>query len=155
MCSSVLQCDAVWCSVMQCDAVWCSVMQCVAVCCSHTAIMSHAQFVEHIFRNPLYSIKRALHPTGWRRPIGCLKLQVIFHKRAPNYRALLQKMTYKDKASYRSSPPRIKRALYSSKKTCMSTAAMLRSWSIFSKNRFHTSTVFDLKNSVFDQGVVS
>jgi len=33
------------------------------------------------------------------------KLQVIFRKRATNYRALLQKMTYKDKASYGSSPP--------------------------------------------------
>jgi len=43
--------------------------------------------------------------TGWRRPIGCLKLQVIFRKRATNYRALLRKMTYKDKASYGSSPP--------------------------------------------------
>jgi len=32
--------------------------------------------------------------TGWRRPIGCLKLQVIFRKRAPNSRALLRKMTY-------------------------------------------------------------
>jgi len=29
--------------------------------------------------------------TGWRRHIGCLKLQVIFRKRATNYRALLQK----------------------------------------------------------------
>jgi len=42
--------------------------------------------------------------TGWRRPIGCLKLQFIFRKRATNYRALLRKMTYKDKASYGSSP---------------------------------------------------
>jgi len=42
--------------------------------------------------------------TGWRRPIGCLQLQVSFHKRATNYRALLQKMTYTDKASYESSP---------------------------------------------------
>jgi len=42
--------------------------------------------------------------TGWRRPIGCLGLQVIFRKRATNYRALLQKITYKDKASYGSSP---------------------------------------------------
>jgi hypothetical protein len=41
---------------------------------------------------------------GWRRPIGCLKLQVIFRKRATNYRALLRKMTCKDKASYESSP---------------------------------------------------
>ena len=38
--------------------------------------------------------------TGWRRLIGCLKLQVIFRKRAINYRVLLRKMTYEDKASY-------------------------------------------------------
>jgi len=36
--------------------------------------------------------------TGWPRLIGCLKLQVIFRKTAMNYRALLRKMTYKDKA---------------------------------------------------------
>ena len=41
--------------------------------------------------------------TGWRRCIGCLKLQVSFFKRASNYRALLRKMTSKDKASYGSS----------------------------------------------------
>jgi len=43
--------------------------------------------------------------TGWRRCIGCLKLQVIFRKRATNYRALLREMTCEDKASYKSSPP--------------------------------------------------
>jgi len=32
--------------------------------------------------------------TRWRRLIGCLKLQVICHQRATNYRALLRKMTY-------------------------------------------------------------
>jgi len=42
---------------------------------------------------------------GWRRLIGCLNLQVIFRKRATNYRALLRKMTYEDKASYDSTPP--------------------------------------------------
>jgi len=47
----------------------------------------------------------SLTHTGWRRPIGCLKLQVIFCKRATNCRALLQEMTYKDTASYGSSPP--------------------------------------------------
>ena len=41
----------------------------------------------------------------WRRPIGCLELRVIFRKRATNNRALLQKMTTKDKAPYESSPP--------------------------------------------------
>ena len=43
--------------------------------------------------------------TGWRRPIGCLKSQVIFRKRATTYRALLQKMTCKDKVFDGSSPP--------------------------------------------------
>jgi len=43
--------------------------------------------------------------TGWPRLIGCLKLQVIFRKRATDYAALLQKMTYEDKASYDSMPP--------------------------------------------------
>ena len=42
---------------------------------------------------------------GWRRPIGCLKLHVIFGKRATNYRHLWRKMPCKDKASYDSTPP--------------------------------------------------
>ena len=42
---------------------------------------------------------------GWRRLIGCLNLQVIFRKRATDYRTLLRKMTYEDKASYDSTPP--------------------------------------------------
>ena len=43
--------------------------------------------------------------TKWRRPIGCLTLQVIFCKRATSFKALLRKMTCKDKASWGSSPP--------------------------------------------------
>ena len=43
--------------------------------------------------------------SGWRRLIGSPKLQIIFHKRATKYRALLLKMTCKDKGSYGSSPP--------------------------------------------------
>ena len=43
--------------------------------------------------------------TGWQRCIGCLKFQISFHKRATNYMALLREITYKDKASYASSPP--------------------------------------------------
>jgi len=46
-----------------------------------------------------------LSAEGWRRPIGCLKVQVVFRKRATNYRTLVWKMTYEDKASYGSSPP--------------------------------------------------
>jgi len=56
-------------------------------------------------RIPLYGINGVYHNTGWRRLIGSPKLQIIFHKRATNYRALLRKMTYKDKGSYESSPP--------------------------------------------------
>jgi len=44
-------------------------------------------------------------PTGWRRLIGCPKLQIIFLKRATKYRSLLREMTYQDKGSYESSPP--------------------------------------------------
>ena len=62
-------CVAVCCSVLQCVAVCCSVLQCVAVWLQYKASYD-----------------------GWRRPIGCLKLQVIFRKRATNYSALLQKM---------------------------------------------------------------
>jgi len=43
--------------------------------------------------------------SGWRRLIGYLQSQVIFHKRATNYRVFLWKMTYKDTASYGSSAP--------------------------------------------------
>jgi hypothetical protein len=43
--------------------------------------------------------------TGWRRCTECLELQISLHKRATNHRAFLQKETYKDKASYASSPP--------------------------------------------------
>ena len=43
--------------------------------------------------------------TGWRRCIGCLKLQISFRKRASIYGALLRKMTYKDKVSYDATPP--------------------------------------------------
>ena len=51
------------------------------------------------------NMKHAAHITGWRRLIGSLKLQIIFHKGATKYRSLLRKMTYKDKVSYESSPP--------------------------------------------------
>jgi len=57
---------------------------------------------ETIFcKSDLYCIKssEATPTTGWRRCISCLKLQVSLRQRATNYRGLLRKMTYKDKAS--------------------------------------------------------
>ena len=127
VCCSVLQCVAVCCS-LQCVAVlvrvFCSVLQCVAVCCSvvqRVAVSYSVQCCERVAMccsscEGLLQVRctgpvcgyvdsyRAVCNAGWRRPIGCLKLQVIFRKRAVNYRALSWKMTYKDKASYGSSP---------------------------------------------------
>ena len=40
-------------------------------------------------------VATSVHATGWRRPIGCLKMQVIVCKRATNSRVLLRKMTLK------------------------------------------------------------
>ena len=53
----------------------------------------------------LTAVSCRLPTKEWRRPIGCLISCIIFRKRATNYRALLRKMTCKDKASYESSPP--------------------------------------------------
>ena len=56
--------------------------------------------------------------TGCRRLIGCLELQIIFCKRATNYRVLLRKMTYKDKPSYASLPPCIMKCTHIRKNVC-------------------------------------
>ena len=70
----------------------------------HKSIWSIHKSTNHkVFTNRWCFIHMIL--TGWWRPIGCLELQLIFRKRATNCRALLRKMTYKDKASYGSSPP--------------------------------------------------
>jgi len=45
------------------------------------------------------------HTKGTRLLLETIKLQVIFRKRVTNYRALVRKLTCKDKASYGSSPP--------------------------------------------------
>jgi len=67
------------------------------IICIHTSTM------------PTLSLLMCMHtstmPTAWQRLIGCLKMQIIFRKRATNYRALMRKMTYEDKASCGSSPP--------------------------------------------------
>ena len=100
------------CNMLQCVAVCCSMLQCisariralaskfVAMCCGvmhYICAYSRANSI-------VVSICVAVRGTGWRRLIGCLKLQVIFCKRATNFKALLRKMTYKDEASYGISP---------------------------------------------------
>jgi len=66
------------------------------VCVQYTYVTVHMYAFIHLYTNI---------STGWRRLIGCLKLQVIFRKRATNYRALLRKLTHEHMASYGSSPP--------------------------------------------------
>jgi len=77
-----------------------SVLQCVAVCCNITA---QGDADRSVADHPVSFLDG--YCTGWRRLVGCLKSQVIFRKRATNYRALFRNMTYEDKASYDSTPP--------------------------------------------------
>ena len=66
----------------------------------HISSMSHDSSVWH----RRYQLCLSDSVTGWRRLIGSPKLQIIFHRRATKYRSLLQKITYKDKGSFESSP---------------------------------------------------
>ena len=66
-------------------------------CSVYTSDMHIHTYIAYAYSYPL--------DTGWRRLIGSPKLQIIFHKSATKYRALLRKMTYKDKGSYESWPP--------------------------------------------------
>ena len=78
-----------------CDSCWC-------------CVYSHILSTTYTYTLLIYLDKE------WRRPIGCLKVQVISRKRATNYRALLRKITYGDKASYGSWPPCILKHMESS-----------------------------------------
>jgi len=82
-------CRHLLCSVLRCAVCCSSILQWVAVIC---IVLQCIESFRHL-------------GTGWRRLIGCLNLQVIFGKRATNYRALLRKITYKDKVSDDSTPP--------------------------------------------------
>jgi len=80
-------------SVRVCVCVCVCVCMCVCVCVMirhQTRCVSICTFGVHVYA---YRVAKT-H-----------KLQIIFRKRATNCRALLRKMTYKDKASYASSPP--------------------------------------------------
>jgi len=72
---------------------------CIHVLCACASLAMYQHMCAHV---PCAQVTLA---TGWRRLIGSPKLQIIFHKRATKYRALLRKMTHKDKGSYESSPP--------------------------------------------------
>ena len=64
----------------------------------NTYLFAHSYFDTHS------TIAKSQRQVG-EDSLDALKLQVIFCKRATNYRALLRKMTCEDKASYESTPP--------------------------------------------------
>jgi len=70
------------------------------------ASCTHCNTLQHTSWGIIHTMHKEIHRciTGWRRSIGCLKLQVSFRRRASNYRALLRKMNYKDKTPYGSLP---------------------------------------------------
>ena len=108
---NILQHTASHCNILQHTATHCNTLQHTATHCNtlqHTATHNWRHFAKpwlaataSLLRNP----RVPACDTGWRRLIGCLKLHVIFRKRATNYRALLRKMTEEDQASCDSTPP--------------------------------------------------
>ena len=66
---------------------------------SHGSLMTSEQWLQ----NPL--LERLPLDKGWRWCIGCLKLHNFSIQRTTNYKALVQKMTYTDEASYGPPPP--------------------------------------------------
>jgi len=95
VCSCACACA---CVRMLCTTRESTVSVCIRACV-------HAHVCTTSDRIAIASFHLCISHTGWRRPIGCLKLQVIYGTRATDYRALLRKMTYKDKTSYGSLPP--------------------------------------------------
>jgi len=74
----------------------------VGFCCliSYMSLFTNTSLLWHICvsRRARISLPQRVHPnqsryTGWRRPTGCLTLQVIFCKRATNFKTLLRKLT--------------------------------------------------------------
>ena len=88
---------------------------CIALCFSYSTILHHKSvWLYYPKKSSLSWCLIHLHVcpwfcAWWQRLIGCLKMQVIFGKRATNYRALLWKMTCLHKTSYDSTPPCMKR----------------------------------------------
>jgi len=81
---------------------------------THVRIISHDEWVlSHVWMIRVSQWLRHITRSGWQRPIGSLKLHVIFRRRATNYRALLRKMTNQDKASYGSLPPCVRKSVKS------------------------------------------
>jgi hypothetical protein len=77
--------------------------------------------------------------TGWRRLTGCLKLQVIFRKGATNHRALLRKITDRDKAAYDSTPPCTHTRMHTHNSSDRKTSTAYPIWSDIFESSFRSS----------------
>ena len=88
------------CGVWVCMFVCVCEREIVCVCGRWVPTVNSLYFIRVSCACEYVSVYEAVDlPTEWQRHTECLKLQVSFRKTATNYRALLQKMTYKDKAS--------------------------------------------------------
>jgi len=69
-----------------CVAVWCSVLQCIAVWVCWDGEYTHINVYMFMCMKHNENSEDLRHfSAGWRWPIGCLTLQVIFHERATKY----------------------------------------------------------------------
>ena len=75
------------------------------LCANVTELIRKETYKRDLQKRPTHSHARLRYATGWRRRRGYLKLQVVCRKRTTNYRALLRKITCKEKAFYDSMPP--------------------------------------------------
>jgi len=91
--------------------VWTHMKMYIYVCVHiymYTYIYSHPPTHTYIYlfhQNSRHELEAAAYATGWWIGIECHKGQVSFCKRATKNRALLRKISFKDKASHASSPP--------------------------------------------------
>jgi len=76
---------------------------CARICALYMSLYTRVYANSNSYSQYVHSVPRMY--TGWQRPLECLTLQVIFRKRATNYKALVRTMTYEDKPSYGSLPP--------------------------------------------------
>ena len=125
---NTLQHTATYCLTLLRTATHCNTLQHTATHCnkevpSRRSLVSHYMGSQLAFcswketcnwRHPVHleihripSVARLLYWSlvSHYRCIGCLKLHVTFDERAAKHRALLRKITYKDKAFYDSTPP--------------------------------------------------
>jgi hypothetical protein len=106
--------DCAWGRVAECQSLMAYIWVIAHIWMSHNTHMNEAYHMHHLrpncdlrelIENWIVCGVKWQHITGWRKLTGCLKLYVIFRKKATDYRALLRKMTYGDKASCDPTPP--------------------------------------------------